>query len=625
MRRALRLTSVWLACALLTVAAPGAIAVTAADPSDVVLVLDFSRSILDDRPNRERFAAALEEIADRVDETRDELVTGDVTITFVAFASRALAYPSCVNLGLLGSSDAVEAFSRCLRRMAGQYVRGVDAPVRADVGNDTNYVAALEVAARYVPEGAARPAVIFFTDGKHDIERVPESRVLPKAKALFGARSPFAFLPVGMGLDAARRDALESRLRALGNLTRDMKPCPNGEDFEWPTVVFPSAIEAGHAVATALEQVTCTFTVAEEPVPTPPLVVPPGTVLDVHAVAGNGTVEVAWHAPTESGTDPISGYRVRCRAVGTEAWAVSRDTPPDELRATFTGLENGASYECEVSAVSVAGAGAWSPSDTAATPAGPPGPPAGIRVEAQDSAALATVVAGPDGGTPVRDYRYECSADAGVTWTAVNDPVTADVASRLTGLTNGTEYTCRAYAENAVGVSSPSSISPVFRPCGDLLECNPPLRWLLLGLAIALATVALMAVIRWWRSRTRKYITAHVDELGAVSLGRGPNAGMSFAGGELQRDPRSSADVRVRLLPGSRFEVTSAGQSTKVSSGQQVEVFDADGQSHLMTLRAHDRPPVAMQPTPPGEDEWSTAPTPPAYGNRPVTGADEWD
>ncbi len=51
------------------------------DQSDVVLVLDFSASILDDPVNRDRFAAALDRIADRVDATSADLVAGDTTVT----------------------------------------------------------------------------------------------------------------------------------------------------------------------------------------------------------------------------------------------------------------------------------------------------------------------------------------------------------------------------------------------------------------------------------------------------------------------------------------------------------------------------------------------------------------
>ena len=62
------------------------------DRSEVVLVLDFSASILKDKANRDRFAAALERIADRVDETSSDLIAGDATVSIVQFAAKAADY-----------------------------------------------------------------------------------------------------------------------------------------------------------------------------------------------------------------------------------------------------------------------------------------------------------------------------------------------------------------------------------------------------------------------------------------------------------------------------------------------------------------------------------------------------
>ena len=59
------------------------------DSSDVVLVLDFSASILNDERNRTRFASALERMADRVDATSADLVAGDTTVSLVQFAREA--------------------------------------------------------------------------------------------------------------------------------------------------------------------------------------------------------------------------------------------------------------------------------------------------------------------------------------------------------------------------------------------------------------------------------------------------------------------------------------------------------------------------------------------------------
>ena len=87
----------------------------APDKSEVVLVLDFSASILQDKANRDQFAAALEWIADRVDETSADLVAGDTTASIVQFATKAIDYPGCADLHLLNSPETVAKFADCLR------------------------------------------------------------------------------------------------------------------------------------------------------------------------------------------------------------------------------------------------------------------------------------------------------------------------------------------------------------------------------------------------------------------------------------------------------------------------------------------------------------------------------
>ena len=117
----------------------------------------------------------------------------------------------------------------------------------------------MEQAAKHLPPDAARPALILFTDGKHEVQGVPVSRVQPARDRLFGSRSPFALLPVGMGLNPTERDALESGLVNL-RIIREMPACVSGAQFDWPQVVFESPDDAGNAVAVALQDATCTFT-----------------------------------------------------------------------------------------------------------------------------------------------------------------------------------------------------------------------------------------------------------------------------------------------------------------------------------------------------------------------------
>ena len=245
---------------------------TAPDSSDVALVLDFSASILNDARNRARFAGALERMADRVDALSGDLVTGDTTVSLVRFASQARDVDGCTDLKLLNDPEAVATFADCLRTVGAAYREGVDPALANAIGIDTNYVEAMEKGASHLPANSERPAMILFTDGRHDVAGVPNRDVGRAHARLFDDRSPFALLPVGMGLAAGDRERLTADLEDL-RVVRDMPPCVSGTTFEWPEVVFDSPGAAGNAVAEALQATTCTFTVAptEPPVtPAPP-------------------------------------------------------------------------------------------------------------------------------------------------------------------------------------------------------------------------------------------------------------------------------------------------------------------------------------------------------------------
>ena len=331
------------------------------DRSDVVLVLDFSASILDEPATRNRFGAALERIADRVEATSADLVAGDTTMTIIQFASKAANYGGCVDLRLLGSPGAVTQFARCLRSVASAYRKGLDPALSRKIGIDTNYVAAMELAAKHLPADAMRPALIMFTDGRHDVRGVPASQVKVTRDRLFASRAPFALLPVGMGLDPKKRNALESGLAGL-RIVSDMPPCVSGQTFDWPKVVFETADEAGNAVAVALQDATCTFTLP------PTSVVPPapGVVRGIRLTARDRSIQLSWSPP--AGTPvPVVGYRARCRAdVGD--WVEATVGASPSTTATIDGLTNGVAYRCEVAAVGSESDGAWTAALTAVIP-----------------------------------------------------------------------------------------------------------------------------------------------------------------------------------------------------------------------------------------------------------------
>jgi len=558
----------------------------APDQSDVVLVLDFSASILRDAANRTRFSAALERIADRVEATSADLVAGDTTVTFVQFAAKAADYGDCKDLHLLGDPAAVARFAACLRSVAAAYRKGLDPSLTRRVGTDTNYVAAMQQAAKHLPPDAVRPTMILFTDGRHDVKGVPASRVPVARDQLFGSRSPFALLPVGMGLDPKKREALESGLLDL-RIVNDMPPCVAGSAIDWPQVVFESPDDAGTAVAVALQGATCTFTVAAPTATPAPRV---GQVQRIGLVPRDGAIDLSWVAPPASSA-PVVDYKARCRA-GEGDWIEGKDGVSDATTAVVDGLTNGVAYQCEVAAVGSTTDGPWTPASAPVTPFGRPAAPGKPSVEALDRSVRVTVA--PPAGGDVSGYVVQCSDDDGATWRREIVIGTSDTSAQLGDLTNGVRYVCRTYATNAIGQSDASPVSDSVLPCGSSLECNPLLQPILAVLAIVLAGGLLIAFVALYRDRRRRgYVVAVVDVVHNANLGNGSRVGFDFV-----RDPVSKqvigikpvrgrrSDVRVRRLRGDRFEVTDKAGQRVGTSGEAIMAVDPTGGRHALVLRA---------------------------------------
>ena len=430
------------------------------DPSDIVLVLDFSGSILEDKGVRTDFADALDGIAARVEEIADTLTAGDATVSIVRFATKAADLADCTGLRLRQNAQAVADLAGCLRRVATAYRKGVDAALTKALGDDTNYVAAMERAAVHVPADAPRPAIIFFTDGRHEAAGVPVSEVIPARDRLFGDRSPFALLPVGMGVDPDDRPRLEAGLARL-RLIREFERCEGGP-LEWPEVVFESAEAAGQAVAVALQNVSCTFTVEATPTPRP--TPPPAPVANIRTTAGDAAIELAWNPPADVDLSPIQDYRARCRPTAGGDWVESTEGVSTDTSTTVAGLANGVEYACEVSAVRSGGAEVWTPAPLAAIPVGRPPAPAKPAAQPLDTGVrLDTTM---PAGVRVTAYDFECSPDGGTTWTVQQQVGGDQPSAEIGGLTNGTEYVCRASATNESGQGDPSP-----RACSTATRC----------------------------------------------------------------------------------------------------------------------------------------------------------
>jgi len=498
----------------------------AADPSDVVIVMDFSASILQDTTNRNRFGAALEQIAGRVDEISADLVAGDVTVSLVQFATRAADVPTCVDLKLLGNATQVGHFADCLRSVAAAYRKGLTTALTKQIGVDTNYVAAMQRAAVHLPPDAARPALILFTDGKHDVPGVPVTQVEPTRNQLFGARTPFALLPVGMGLAAGERAALESGLERL-RITRDMPACVSGATFDWPTVVFDTPAAAGNAVGVALQEATCTVYRRRD------------ADTATHARPGLCAAHRLQADAGETGPSPLPGLPPRpeppsprsstgrpaaVRVTVSGDWVESAEGVSLDTTATISALTNGTSYSCEVSAVGSSSSGAWTTAGTV-TPIGRPAAPAKIDVSPLDQAIQVAI--DPVGGG-VTGYAFECSPDGGATWPIRLDTSAASTTALVKDVQNGVTYVCRAFASNPIGVSDASPVSSAVKPCNSLFECSSAMLPLFGGLAVLLIGGVLLALVALVRGRTTGHVIAVVDVVHTANIGHGSSLGISF-------------------------------------------------------------------------------------------------
>ncbi len=172
--------------------------------------------------------------------------------------------------------------------------------------------------------------------------------------------------------------------------------------------------------------------------------------------AGVKSLSVSWSAPASTGGSPITGYLVECKTSAATTWT-SYGTVAG-TSTTVTGLADGTSYTCRVTAQNAVGSGAPSSASAASTTPTVPGTPTSVSAVRGDKQVTLTWLAPADtGGSTITGYLVECKADSASTWTSYGTVTT--LYTTVTGLANGAPYSCRVTAQNAVGSSAPASSS----------------------------------------------------------------------------------------------------------------------------------------------------------------------
>jgi bacillolysin len=175
----------------------------------------------------------------------------------------------------------------------------------------------------------------------------------------------------------------------------------------------------------------------------------------VSAQPGDASARVVWQAAADNGS-PITAYVVT-PYIGTIAMA------PQTFASTATtqilvGLTNGTTYSFRVAAVNAVGTG---PQDATWTPirVGTPTSPNWPSVKPGDSSAVVSWQAPAANGSPITGYVI--TPLVGTTVLAPQTFASTATTQTVTGLTNGTTYTFRVAAINAVGTGPYTTVGPL--------------------------------------------------------------------------------------------------------------------------------------------------------------------
>ena len=163
----------------------------------------------------------------------------------------------------------------------------------------------------------------------------------------------------------------------------------------------------------------------------------------------NGEAIITFTPGADNGS-PITSYTATCTDGSADYTGTSPTSP-----ITVSGLTNGVSYVCVVSATSDEGTSPNSELSAPFTPVAPPSAPLITGIEPGNAQVSISVSVADDGGLPITGYTAACFGNSIFFGTSATSPIT------VSGLTNGESYVCAVIAINDVGAGPAAGTEPV--------------------------------------------------------------------------------------------------------------------------------------------------------------------
>jgi hypothetical protein len=176
----------------------------------------------------------------------------------------------------------------------------------------------------------------------------------------------------------------------------------------------------------------------------------PDVPTNVLATQGDGSIGLNWTAPNDNGST-IAEYDVACEPTCGSATGLMVTGTPALTSTTIAGLTIGTLYRFSVTATNAAGTSSASALSNAVTFATHPGAPMDLVATPGDAAASLSWTAPVDGGSPITSYTVAYKAAADISWTTVQPSPLTGLSMTIGSLVNGTTYSFKVRATNAVG------------------------------------------------------------------------------------------------------------------------------------------------------------------------------